>query len=118
MNMRRTWLASFALITFVVGGMVMPVLHNIDHAAERYEQRAAAHRHGQPASDAVDGACSDVAADLQHCHFCQRDVFSDLLPDLASAAHLRSAVLDAAVPRGTLLSLGALYPIRAPPVTA
>ena len=118
MQTRRTWLASFALITFVVGGMIMPVLHRVDHAAEWYEQQAAAHRHDQPASESMGKACADLAADLQHCHLCQRDFFSDLIPDLVSAADLPSESHVASVPHGISLSLDAFSPIRAPPVTA
>ncbi len=111
-------MALVALITFVMGGAVMPVLHSIDHTADWYEQQAAAHRHGQPSSDAMGEACDDVAADLQHCHLCQRDFFSDLVPTLVPSVHLPATSMVAVVPSGTILSLDALYPIRAPPVKA
>ncbi len=108
----------FALITFVMGGLIMPVLHRVDHAAEWYDQQAAAHRHGQPASDSMGEACSDVAADLQDCHFCQRNVISDLVPARTAAPDFRTESLFAAEPHGTTNSLDAFSPIRAPPVTA
>lgn len=111
-------MATFALITFVVGGMVMPVLHRVDHAAERYEQEAAAHRHGEPASESMAEACADLKADLRDCHFCQRNVISDLVDGRVTAADLRAQPFGAAVPQGIILSIDAYSPIRAPPVTA
>lgn len=109
-------MALFALITFVMGGAIMPVLHSVDHTSDWYDQQAAAHRHGQPASEAMDDACDDVTADLQHCHLCQRDFFSDLVPVLVSSVDLPTGSIFAVVPSSTTLSLDALYPIRAPPL--
>lgn len=118
MEARRTWMATVALITFVMGGMVMPVLHRVDHAAERYEQQSAAHRHGQPVSESMAEACADLRADLQDCHFCQRNVISELVSDRTGVVDFRAQPFAAAVPKGITHPLDAFSPIRAPPVTA
>lgn len=118
MQTHRTWMAAFALVTFVMGGIIMPVLHRVDHAAEWYDQQAAAHTHGQPASESMGEACADPVDDLQDCHFCQRNVITDLVPDPATAVDLRTEPFFALVPHGITLSLDAFSPIRAPPVTA
>lgn len=118
MQTRKTWLTVFALATFVAGGMVLPVLHRVDHVSDLYEQQSDAHRHGDPASDAVNEACAEVAADLSHCHLCHRDFFSDLVPERTPSIHLRAETIDDAAINVIRAFSFAHYPIRAPPLKA
>lgn len=118
MRSHRTYTALIALVIFVTGGVILPVLHRVDHTAEWYEQQAAAHRHGQPHSDALAEACADIGADLQDCEFCQRTLFSDVPAAEASSGQTPDGSLAHVEPSAPSFSLDAHRSIRAPPLKA
>lgn len=118
MRSHRTCTALIALVIFVTGGVVLPVLHRVDHTAEWYEQQAAAHRHGQPHSDAIAEACADLGAELQDCEFCQRNFFNDAAAAETSSGQLPDGTLAHLEPAAPNISLDARQSTRAPPLNA
>jgi len=114
----ESWKALSLLLTFVVGGFVMPVIHKVDHSAEWSRQEAAAHSHGDFDARSVLTVCADVEQELPDCRLCHRDWL-----DRISHAHLpllfvRGTALSFPEARHVPVSPHRAVPIRAPPALA
>ena len=70
---QEPWKALSLLVTFVMGGFFMPVVHKVDHSAEWSRQQAAAHSHGDIDARSVLTVCADVETELPDCRLCHRD---------------------------------------------